>query len=59
MTSEVYQIDGGYGFRILNSGTAIFIQETKPEVEGNILMTETEATEYASQYLSIYNVSNE
>jgi hypothetical protein len=59
VTSEVYTINGGFGFRILDTATPIFVQETKPEVEGNVLMTETEATTYAADYLAIYNASNE
>ena len=42
-TYELYEIDGGWGYRVLVDGSAVVDQPFKPEVQGFVRMTEAEA----------------
>jgi len=40
---ELFEVDGGYGFKILIDGIVFQEQPYKPRVEGFVAMTESEA----------------
>jgi len=47
---EIFEVEGGYGFKILKDGIPIIIQEFKPFSEGFQKMTREEAEYYANEY---------
>ena len=48
LTYELFPIEGGFGFKILQDGNTIIYQEYSPDRDGFNIMTEEEATLMAS-----------
>ena len=50
-TFQTYEVDGGYGFRIMADGNVIIIQDFKPDEPGFVPMTFEEAQSGANTVL--------
>lgn len=49
--SELFEIEGGYGFNIMRDGTVEIHQEFKPGASGFIRMTRNEAEQEAQEII--------
>lgn len=50
-TYEIYEVEGGFGYRILQCGNAIIVQDFNPYMSGFAPMTEEEAHLYGNEVL--------
>jgi hypothetical protein len=48
---EVYAIEGGFGYRILNDGLVVIDQPFNPNMQGFVRFTESEANDKALAYI--------
>ena len=58
-TKEIYSVDGGFGYRILNNSTPIIVQDIDPEVSGIVVMDEARANAAADTVLARLNAPQE
>lgn len=40
---ELFDVEDGYGFRVLRDGSPVIVQEFHPSVDGHVVMTAEEA----------------
>ena len=53
MRIEIFAVDGGFGYRIVDEGENIHVEQPlKPGVEGSQLMTQAEAEQIAADVVA-------
>lgn len=52
---QLFAVDGGFGYRILNGETPVVVQDIDPEASGHVVMDEARAIACAEVVLARMN----